>query len=159
MITLILFFVFVTSTLVYEYRKGPTPSSAFYIALYITGLIVAAMFTSLGIMSSYYFTYMVLLPVPSAITAFVIIKIGSALKSTTSSRKKAVAKVKQAPITKQRILHHRPQTISRSLTHFSQEASLWRLYAQQNEEAFWNQYEQILTEKKQERIVTIQLAG
>ena len=167
MIIILLFFVVMTASFVHEYRKGPTPSSAFYIALYITGLIIVAMFASLGIIGSYYFTMMLLLPIPTAIAVILITQTGKALKKGTGAHKVTAPIAKHStkgtatpPLKRRQVLVQEPRkTLSRSFTHFSREASLWALYLQHEEEAFWSRYEQILAEAKQQRNTPISLAG
>jgi len=167
MIILILFFAVMTAAFVHEYRKGPTPSSAFYIALYIAGLITVAMFTSLGIIDSLYFLLMMLLPIPSVVTVIVIIKTGQMLRKSAGARKTSVPTIKQPVqstatprLTRQQVtIQKQRKTISRNITHFSREASLWVLYLQHDEEAFWSRYEQILASAKQQRKPSVPMAG
>lgn len=72
-IVFILFFIITTGTLVFELKKDSPPTSAPYIALYITGLLTAMIFYAAGTISQYHMIGMLLFPVPCVVAAQFIV--------------------------------------------------------------------------------------
>ena len=72
-IVFIIFFIIITGALVFELKKGKPPKSEPYVALYITGLLTAMIFSAADIISRSHMIGMLLFPIPCVVVAQFIV--------------------------------------------------------------------------------------